>query len=51
MLGAHVASAHRAGPVLTGHGAADLDRELVQPIRELVRATDLIGIVGVHEDR
>src|SRR5207253_595499 len=32
-------------------GATNLDRELVQSIGELVRATDLLRIVGVDKDR
>src|SRR6266568_4132753 len=40
VLRAHVARAHRARPVLTGHRTADLDREPVQPVRELVGAPD-----------
>src|SRR5207244_9895588 len=38
MFGAHVGRAHRAGSVLAGHRPADLDRELVQSIGELVGA-------------
>src|SRR5439155_15169236 len=51
MLGPHVRRAYRAGPVLASHGPADLDRELVQAVGELVGAADLVGVLGIDEDR
>src|SRR5712692_5480303 len=51
MLGAHIARADRTSAVLAGHGAADLDGQLVETIGQLVRAADLVGVVGVDEDR
>ena len=51
MLGAHVRRAHDAGPVLAGDRAADLDRQLVEAVGELVGAAHLVRVLGVDKDR
>src|SRR5579859_1802333 len=44
VLERHVALAHRTRPVLSRDGPADLEREAVEPIGELVRAPHLVGV-------
>src|SRR5713101_1927465 len=50
VLRAHVGLTHRARPVLPGHRAADFDREAMQAVGKLVRATDLVRVRGIDED-
>src|SRR6266850_4247109 len=51
MFRAHVRLTYRSGAVLAGDRAADLDREAVQPVRELVGAPHFVAVGGVDQDR